>query len=88
LFLCVANGLARRHIEFADHYARAVLILGYPLREDLYRSLNEVDSQNHRRLYNLPAEDFLTFDAITNVASCIKSVYTRTNDHCTIILAD
>lgn len=87
LFFCVANGLARRHIEFADHYARAALILGYPMREDYYRPLNEVDNQSHR-IYNLPHEDFLTYDAITQVASCIKSVYTRTHDHCTIILAD
>ena len=87
LFFCVANGLARRHIEFADHYARAALILGYPMREDYYRPLNEVDNQSHR-IYNLPHEDFLTYDAITQVASCIKSVYTKTHDHCTIILAD
>lgn len=87
LFFCEANGWARRHLEFRDHYARAVLILGYPIRKDFYSKIaysKNSDSYN----FDLPSEDFLTYDTITRVASCLKSVYTHTSDYCTIILAD
>lgn len=82
LFFCEGNGWTRRNIQFKDHYARAVLILGYPARKEFYKNISE------KEIYDLPAEDFYTYDTITRVASCLKSVYTDTKDYCTIILAD
>ncbi|EAS04239.2 helicase carboxy-terminal domain protein (macronuclear) [Tetrahymena thermophila SB210] len=82
-FFCVANGWASRHLEFQDHCARAVLILGYPKRQEFYQYIS-----HDKKIYGLEEEDFYTLDSMTKVTQCIKSVYTHTTDYCTIILAD
>ncbi|KAL4500473.1 hypothetical protein ABPG72_003424 [Tetrahymena utriculariae] len=82
-FFCVANGWASRHLEFKDHCSRAVLILGYPKRQEFYQYIS-----HDKKIYGLEEEDFYTLDTMTKVTQCIKSVYTHTTDYCTIILAD
>ena len=87
VFLSIARGKVAEGIDFDHHYGRAVVMFGIPFQYTLSRVLR-ARLEYLREAFQIPERDFLSFDAIRQVAQCMGRVIRSKTDYGLMILAD
>jgi DNA excision repair protein ERCC-2 len=87
VFLSVARGKVAEGVNFEKHYGRAVLMIGIPFQYILSRTLR-ARLAYLRDKFRIREGDFLTFDAMRQVAQCAGRVIRSKSDYGIMIFAD
>lgn len=87
MFLSVARGKVAEGIDFDRHYGRAVVMFGVPYQYTLARPLR-ARLEYLREAFHIREQDFLSFDAIRQVAQCMGRVIRSKADYGLMVLAD
>lgn len=87
VFFSVARGKVAEGIDFDRHYGRCVVMLGVPYQYTLSNILKaRLKFLNDQ--YQIPEDDFLTFDALRNASQCMGRVVRSKADYGVMIFAD
>lgn len=87
VLLCVARGKVSEGIDFDHHYGRSVLCMGMPYQYTESRILR-ARLTFLRETYNIPENDFLSFDAMRHASQCLGRVLRGKDDYGVMVLAD
>eukprot|EP00917_Polyrhabdina_sp_WS-2016_P025658 GHVP01055207.1.p1 GENE.GHVP01055207.1~~GHVP01055207.1.p1 ORF type:complete len:839 (+),score=130.82 GHVP01055207.1:868-3384(+) len=87
VFLSVARGKVAEGIDFDRHYGRCVTLFGIPFQYTLSRIL-KARLDFVRENYQVPENEFLTFDAMRQAAQCVGRVIRSKTDYGLMIFAD
>ncbi|PHJ25070.1 dna excision repair helicase [Cystoisospora suis] len=87
VFFSVARGKVAEGIDFDRHFGRCVVLFGVPFQYTLSRVLKaRLDFM--REQYQIPDNEFLTFDAMRQAAQCVGRVIRSKSDYGLMIFAD
>lgn len=87
VLLSVARGKVSEGIDFSDHYARCVILVGIPFLYTESPILKE-RLKYVKEHYHVDEGSFLTFDAIRTAAQCVGRVIRGKSDYGLMIFAD
>ena len=87
VFLSIARGKVAEGIDFDRHYGRCVVMFGIPYQYSLSSVLQARLSYIEEK-FKINRNEFLTFDAIRQVAQCAGRVIRSKTDYGLIIFAD
>ena len=73
VFFSIARGKVAEGIDFDRHYGRAVIMMGVPYQYTRSRILL-ARLEYLRENFQIPENDFLTFDAIRQASQCVGRV--------------
>nr|PIL96677.1 DNA excision repair helicase [Toxoplasma gondii COUG] len=87
VFFSIARGKVAEGIDFDRHFGRCVVLFGVPFQYTLSRVL-KARLDFIREHYQIPDNEFLTFDAMRQAAQCVGRVIRSKNDYGLMIFAD
>jgi len=87
IFMSIARGKVAEGIDFSDHYGRCIVLFGVPFQNTLSRVLKSRLGYLKDR-YGLDERDFLSFDAMRQVAQCCGRAIRSKEDYAVLMLAD
>ena len=87
VFLSSCRSKVARGVAFDGHYARAVLVLGFPF-VDLDSAVVRARLEWLRATHGLTEKEFVSFDAMRHAAYCAGSALHGKTDYGVVILAD
>ena len=87
IFLSVARGKVAEGVDFKDHLCRCVLVIGIPFQYTRSRALL-ARTDYLKNNFNIEPKEFITFDAIKQVAQCLGRAIRGKSDYGLMILAD
>eukprot|EP00467_Chlorarachnion_reptans_P007308 CAMPEP_0114501902 /NCGR_PEP_ID=MMETSP0109-20121206/8755_1 /TAXON_ID=29199 /ORGANISM="Chlorarachnion reptans, Strain CCCM449" /LENGTH=862 /DNA_ID=CAMNT_0001679681 /DNA_START=159 /DNA_END=2747 /DNA_ORIENTATION=- len=87
VFFSIARGKVSEGIDFNNHYGRCVVMFGIPYQ---YTKSNELKIRTEflESHYNVPAREFITFDALRQTSQCVGRVIRSKTDYGIMIFAD
>ncbi|GAB1223776.1 hypothetical protein ENUP19_0161G0034 [Entamoeba nuttalli] len=87
VLLCVTRGRLSEGIDFTNHLARAVLIIGAPYLQSSPIPIKErVEYLNNKKI--ISKDDYFTFDAMRTCNQCLGKCLRGKNDYTVVIYAD
>lgn len=87
IFMSIARGKVAEGMDFTDHYGRCIVLFGVPFQNTLSRVL-KARLGFLKEKYGLDEREFLSFDAMRQVAQCCGRAIRSKSDYAVLILAD